>query len=762
MTTQAQQLLDVALSLPVADRANLAALLLRSLDPASDSEAESAWATEIERRVKSIDEGTVELVPWDDVMQVLHTHRFTLSPPKCSIAQPSIDYLGHTISENGLTPLHENIAPIMNMPEPRTLKEANLFIGGLGFYRRFIRNFAKLAAPIYAVANKSKERRGDFHWGEPQRTAFQSLKTAITTKPLFLHFPDPTRPLVLSTDASNNRIGAVLKQTLADDTFHIISYFSRMLSDTEQRYSTIEKEALAIHSSLEKLRPYVLNLELTIETDHCPLCNFHRRPTRNRRIDFWSLDLADYNIKEIRYKKGSCNCDADLLTRYPLIGSTAVITRAQANKMPVGPIVDQVVVVAPPPKNQPSVTRLPSISPLDHNRLRQAQQQDPIIQQYITHPDKHSLSQDGILFRRSKKYSLVPFLPASLINEVLQAFHDHVSAAHFGRNRTYAQIARRCFWHNMHRDIQAYVRSCELCSRHNIPRQKPSGHLQSISPPRGVFDLVGLDFWGPTSEPSSNDNRYVLVLTDYMSKFVVARASPLNNAQTVAEFLVDTAALFGVPHQLLTDQGSHFNNELIHKVSLMMGCQHTLSTAYHPQTNGQVERWNATLRPQLNKLAEQQPADWDKFLSAIVAAYNSGEHSTTGVAPFELMFGRRPTTAFDPTQHTLHLPRPSDYLEHLRVYRRILTDSARDNTRAQQHRMQTRYNRNRADHRYDLEDLVLLRTPPPLRHKGAALFQGPYRVARIVDKHTYQIEHVHSGEHRRVHSSMLKPIFDRI
>ena len=273
----------------------------------------------------------------DEVLKVLHEHRFTVSAPKYSIAQSGIAYLGHMISIDGVTPLNDNIAPIMSMPEPRTLKEANLFIGGLSFYRRFIRNFAKLAAPIHAVSNKSEERRNDFQWGEPQRLAFQALKTATTTKPLFLHFPDPTRPLVLSTDASNNRIGAVLKQTSADDTFHIISYFSRMLSETEQRYSTIEKEALAIHSALDKLRPYIINHGVIIETDHCPLCNFHRRPTRNRRIDFWSIDLADYNIKEIKYKKGSCNCDGDLLTRYPTIGSTAVVTRARANKAPPSP-----------------------------------------------------------------------------------------------------------------------------------------------------------------------------------------------------------------------------------------------------------------------------------------------------------------------------------------------------------------------------------------------------------------------------------------
>ena len=499
----------------------------------------------------------------DEILQVLHAHRFTANPPKCSIAHPTIDYLGHTISRHGVTPLNDNIAPIIDMPEPRTLKEANLFIGGSGFYRRFIKNFARLAAPILAVSNKSKERRAEFQWGEPQRSAFRALKTAITSKPLFLHFPAPNHPLILSTDASNNRIGGVLKQTAPDDSLHIISYFSRMLSETEQRYSTIEKEALAIHSALEKLRPFIVNHDLIIETDHCPLCNFHRRPTRNRRVDFWSIDLADYNIKEVKYKKGSCNCDADLLTRYPTIGSTAVITRARAKQLrPISPVAPPTPDTRPLPPT-PLPLAAPSLSPLDPHRLRTEQRSDPAIQLSIANPDRFSLVRDGLLLRCRKHQPPVPVLPSSLIREVLHAFHDHASAAHFGRNRTYSRIAKRCFWPNMHRDIETYIRSCDLCSRHNIPRQRSPGHLQSIPPPTGVFDLVGLDFWGPTREPSTNLNRYVLVLTDYLSKFVIARAAPLNNAQTVAEFLLDVVTTFGVPHQLLTDQGRHFNNELI-------------------------------------------------------------------------------------------------------------------------------------------------------------------------------------------------------
>lgn len=692
----------------------------------------------------------------DDIMAVLHKHGFTLSPSKCSIAQSSIDYLGHTVSGNGITPLNDNIAPILSMPEPRTLKEANLFIGGLGFYRRFIRDFAKLAAPIHAVANKSKERRGEFQWGDKQRLAFQSLKQALTSRPLFLHFPEPILPLILSTDASNNRIGAVLKQRTTDNKLHVISYFSQMLSDTQQRYSTIEKEALAIHTALEKLRPYVINHDVIIETDHCPLCNFHRRPTRNRRIDFWSIDLADYNILEIKYKKGSCNCDADLMTRYPILASIGVITRAMAKKSNLS--TDSLQSSS---SQTTSPTRTP-VSPIDLSRIRDEQQQDRIIQERINKLDKHSLVQDGILFRLRKNKSKVPFLPASLIKEVLHIFHDHISAAHFGKNRTYTNIANRCYWPNMQKDIAQYVRSCELCARHNILRTKPPGHLQPIPPPQGIFDLVGVDFWGPTSEPTANGNKYVLVLTDYLSKFVIARATPLNNAQTVAEFIVDTASIFGVPKQLLTDQGTHFNNELINSVTDLLGCRHTLSTAYHPQTNGQVERWNATMRPQLNKLATQHSNDWDKFLSAVVAAYNNGEHATTGIAPFELMFGRTPSLPFDPTKPMVQFSKPIDYLMHIRLFRNVLIQSARDHARVQQRRMQQRYNHHRSDPRYHLNDLVLVRTPPPQRNKAAELYQGPYRIIEIINTSTYVVEQVHSGQQRQVHISMLKPLLERI
>jgi hypothetical protein len=257
----------------------------------------------------------------DKILNILDKHRFQLNPNKCSIMRKQIDYLGHSINEYGITPLHDNVKAIQELPLPDqpTLKQANEFIGGLGFYRKFIKNFSKIAAPIHRVTNLTKINKHKFKWDEEQRQAVQQLKQIITGPDLVLEFPDPNLPYVLSTDASRAGLGAVLKQITDDGKIKIIYYLSRVVTNTELRYSTTELEALAIVWSITKLRSYLLGKDFKIETDHCPLCQFHKKRSRNGRLDRWAIEiLSEYNITEIKYKKGKCHCDADLLSRYPL------------------------------------------------------------------------------------------------------------------------------------------------------------------------------------------------------------------------------------------------------------------------------------------------------------------------------------------------------------------------------------------------------------------------------------------------------------
>ncbi|CAF1612309.1 unnamed protein product [Didymodactylos carnosus] len=136
----------------------------------------------------------------------------------------------------------------------------------------------------------------------------------------------------------------------------------------------------------------------------------------------------------------------------------------------------------------------------------------------------------------------------------MASYHDHPTAAHFGSRRTWTKLKDRCYWPKMREEVESYIGSCEKCAKFNIKRTKPPGKLNSIMPPEGSMELIGMDFWGPTRQESANGNKYVLVITDYLTKFVVAKALPNNTTQTAAQVFVEEFIFkFGVPNRLITD-----------------------------------------------------------------------------------------------------------------------------------------------------------------------------------------------------------------
>ncbi|CAF2756852.1 unnamed protein product [Rotaria sp. Silwood2] len=198
--------------------------------------------------------------------------------------------------------------------------------------------------------------------------------------------------------------------------------------------------------------------------------------------------------------------------------------------------------------------------------------------------------------------------------------------------------------------IISYIKSCTECSKYNVDRHKPPGFLQPIEPPADVFQILGMDWWGPV-QTLIDGNRYILVITDRLSGYVFATASPTNTAQDTARILFEEVILtHGPPDIVITDQGTHFNNELLQAVINLIGSKHIFSTPYHPQTNGQTERWNSTFATQLAKFCNDDHNNWDTYLPSIVYAYNHGIHHSSGFTPYQLAFGRRPRNPFDPPQ----------------------------------------------------------------------------------------------------------------
>ena len=254
------------------------------------------------------------------LFDALQQKRIILNPSKCQLAVQQIEYLGHTISKSSVMPSIEKMRAILELQEPTTLLEANKFLGALSWYRKFLPNFATVAAPIHAVTNLTKKNRHKFACRSPKSLAFSQLKEMLITKPLFLHYPVDNEPLILTTDASGTGLGGVLQQEV-NGILHNLYYHSQLMTPCEIRYSTIEKEALAIYKCFERMRPYLLGRDIILLTDHCPLCDIISKTIKNTRVDRIANLIQAYNIIKVIHIKGSENCLPDYLSRFPR-GST--------------------------------------------------------------------------------------------------------------------------------------------------------------------------------------------------------------------------------------------------------------------------------------------------------------------------------------------------------------------------------------------------------------------------------------------------------
>ncbi|CAM4928332.1 unnamed protein product [Rotaria socialis] len=769
----------------------------------------------------------------DEILKVLNNHRFQLNPIKCSIIINKIDYLGHSIDEYGITPLHDNIKAIREsqLPDYPTLKQANEFIGGIGFYRNFIRNFAKIAGSIHRVTNLTKNKKHKFIWGDEQRQAVQQLKMMITGPELVLEFPDPELPFILSTDASQLGLGAVLKQMNRDGKLKVIDYLSRVLSKSESRYSTTELEALATVWAVGKLRSYLLGKDFTVETDNCPLCQFHKKKSRNGRLDRWSIDiLSEYNITEIKYKKGKCHCNADLLSRYPLHtdenslksislirkqdegylfrhvdelddGEPELQPRATINVITRSRNYDQATAPDEQTKNtsdnsSPKSTTtkidntrfivvksdnpassstknlgkvLPVYSGFSMTKLKEEQMKDVDIQKKITTlviNDTYEII-DGVIYKlvlRGTTKIKLPWIPKSMINQVMFLYHDHHTAAHLGSNKTSHKLINKYYWPNMHLTINDYIKASGKCTRYNCIRTKRPGKMNIMPTPNEVMGLVGMDYWGPTNYPTARGNRYVITMTDYLSKFAFARAVKTNSAQEAADFFLNVCYHYGAPSKLITNQGSHFVAELTRTIIESCNTTHILATPYHPTSNAQTERFNATFAPALSKLTSGQTLDWDNFLQPVIYAYNTSKYTTTSLTPFQIMFTRENQLIMNPKQMKISLMKPNEYYEKTKQSRVLILDYVKLNIKDQHQLAKSRYDKNRPDPKYVKSDLVLVRVINRTS-KFQEKFEGPYRISDQIGPATFivKIENPDNDENtnytKQVTTADMKHIF---
>ena len=636
---------------------------------------------------KSIDE---HLKHVNEILDTLRKAGLSLKLKKCRFFTTTVDYLGHVIRPGLLEVATKNQEAIRKMNPPCTQTQVRSFLGMCNVYRRFVEGFAKIAAPLTKLTTKEYPAKLP-PLTEKQVEAFHELKAKLLQPPI-LRLPKQGLPFSVDTDASADQIGCALFQTHEDGKGYPIGYWSRILHNAERRYCTTERECLAVVWAVTILRPYLEHTFFTLYTDHQPLAWIYALPDNmaNAKLVRWRLRLAEFNFKVV-YKRGSENNIADALSRLATDGGT------------ISPVDDDIpcFLVEEPSKfiedevwEHPRYTVLTSeadhsVEPISIDEIVREQARDAYCCTKRTEMDHEWNSpfkedETGLLVRISNldgAHQIV--IPKSMQKRILYANHYPKTAGHPGGRRMFYTMRRYYYWPYMSLDIYNTVKNCEACAKESIRLRKIASKLK-LFPATFPLESVALDYVGPLPK-TTHGNNFLLVITDRYSK--LTRAIPMKNpsaVDTAKAFCYEWAFIYGPPATLLSDNGGHFTAKFFQDVSLTIGCNNLYTTAYHPRTNGQAERFNRTIISSLRHYVNDEQKDWDDFIHALVFAYNTQVHRTTGLTPFELILPRSPSPAILKPLPTLQGARPAEVRQRFLQRLRLMFDDANRKSSAEQ------------------------------------------------------------------------------
>ena len=730
----------------------------------------------------------------EEVFARLQKQKLKVKLSKCNFFQRQVSYLGHVVSAEGVATDPAKIEVVKGWKRPVHLAELRSFLGFASYYRRFVEGFAKLAAPLHHLVGKlsGPRRKGktpkislSTAWGEDCEQAFQSLKEKLTSAPV-LAYADFNKTFILEVDASHGGLGAVLSQEQSGKV-RPIAFASRGLRPTERNmdnYSSMKLELLAVKWAVtEKFREYLLGNHFTIFTDNNPLS--HLQTAKLGAVEQrWASQLASFNFT-IKYRPGKNNQNADALSRQYMerfaVGTGVPPQLALASwnvqSSDIGAQCSEVI--AFPGRSSQDLSSLqkadPVIKPVwkfySEGRPPTTEERETLsnTSRALIRQQDRLVEREGLLYRTVQPPGGGPeylqlLLPQCLQEEVLHSVHnDH---GHQGTERTLQLLRSRCFWPNMAQDVERWCRQCERCvlGKAIQPKVRPYwGTLQASRP----NEILALDF--TVLEPASDGRENVLVLTDIFTKYTQAVPTKDQRASTVAQMLVQHwFHRFGPPARIHSDQGRNFESTLIQQLCKIYGVQKSRSTPYHPQGNGQCERFNRTLHDLLRTLPVDQKKHWPRHLPQLTFAYNTTPHQTTGRTPYFLMFGCHPRLPVDfllgleeaiPSEETL-----DEWVQKHQQSLRLVHEHVRQRSEEQALRRNQNHNDQVNDSGFKEGQLVYLRNHPPGRNKIQDHWNScVYRVVRspVGMGVVYSVVPINEeGPVRQVHRSEMRAALD--
>lgn len=641
------------------------------------------------------------------VLERLRQHGLYAKLEKCEFDQPKVEFLGFLVSSEGIEMSEQRIKAIQDWPTPTTRKGLQRFLGLANYCRNFVSNYSRVAKPLTDLTSP----KTTFKWSTTAQQSFQDLKEALMTSPVLRH-ANPQEPFFMEPDASDFAVGAVLMQS-EEGKLHPIAYHSRKLNPAERNYTIHDKELLAIIDALRAWRHHLQGAkhQVTILSDHQNLTYFSKKRELSQRQVRWALYLANFDYV-IEFRPGVNNSRADTLSR------REDYTPVQEDQHPAE--------VIPPERfiASPAVAACTNLQP--SRKRREIQSAEEKLQ-------------------------------------ILQDRHDAPVGGHFGRRRTHQNVARDFWWKGMTAYIKDFVRSCDICQRNKASRHRPFGLLVPLGVPSQPWQSVTTDLI--VKLPLSEGCDSILVITDRFTKMshLVPCQETLTAAQLADLFVQNVFRLHGLPENIISDRGTQFSSHFWDAFLHRLGIQRRLSTARHPETDGQTERTNQTLEQYLRCYVNFQQADWVRFLPLAEFAMNNATNASTKTSPLFALYGFHPRADHltDPLPAQDKVPASEEFVQQIADIHRQL----RENLQQAQTAYKTAADKHRQPHSFKVGDRVFLRregiTTPRSCGKLDHHALGPFRIIEQINEVAFRLE-LSPGMliHDVFHVSLLEPCHD--
>ena len=722
-----------------------------------------------------------------------------IKPSKTFLFKKELVFLGHVVSEEGVRTDPAKSQVIKDWPTPKSAKETLSFVQLCSYYRRFIKNFAEKARPLYGLDPKS------FNWSPECDKAFNTLKEELTS-PKLLAYPDLSSEFVLDTDASQWAIGGTLSQ-VCEGVERPVAYGSRTLNRAERRYSTTKRELLAVKHFMKHFHHYLWGSKsFVVRVVHNPLNDLLSKD--DSKADMATLRWKDYinsyeGVKLV-YREGKRHGNADALSRIPETdddqaklpeqseSSTRVQGARSARNQRSSDLRRKQKEKQKPRQKDSSRNSEVDNTTTDQFRvktpeeIREMQLEDSEIgillrckEESDREPRWEEISAesralkelwsqwdqlelvDGVLHRRfidvvTGNNRLQLIVPKVLRTEMLRLHHNIRTSGHLGRNKTLARLRQRCYWPGMRKDVCEWLKQCDVCAKNKKPSKRPRAELHQYSVgatmERVAIDLVKL----PETE---GGNKYCLVASDYFSRFVHAVPIPDKESKTVAVALFDRfLSILGMPKELHSDQGGEFESQLFKELCDLLDISKSRTTAGNPKSDGLIERFNRTLISMLRAFAEEYPRNWDQYLPQVMMGYRATVQESLGMTPNYLMYGRECDL---PPDLMYGLPPGEEPMEadawvsEMRSRFEVAYQFVREHLKASQKRQKKLYDQKSWGEDYKPGELVWL--SPLSRKKMDPYFTGPYIVKERLSRARYVIQFNIQGSQKAVHYDRLYP-----